>query len=391
MGVMRILFVADGRSPTALNWISYIIDQGHEVHLASTYACRPDINLVSLNIIPVAFSRAAGIHTGRQSASLVRRFTSAGLRTKLRQWLGPLTIPRAAGSLKSLITELQPDLIHAMRIPFEGMLAARAAREMNTPLLISVWGNDFTLHAKSTPLMAAYTRRALQRADGLHTDTKRDQKLAHHWGWAQKKPAIVLPGGGGIQPDIFFPPSTPSTDPVIINPRGLRAYIRNDTFFAAIPLVLEKVPDAHFLCPAMQGQPQAKRWLQKYDIAHAVELLPIQSRTQMAGLFRRAQIAVSISDHDGTPNTLLEAMACGCFPIAGDIESLTEWITPGQNGLLVNPGDPRALADAILQALAQPDLRNQAVKHNLRLVAQRAELTTVMVQAQQMYSKLAHK
>ncbi|MCH7479774.1 MAG: glycosyltransferase, partial [Chloroflexi bacterium] len=90
-------------------------------------------------------------------------------------------------------------------------------------------------------------------------------------------------------------------------------------------------------------------------------------------------------------NTLLEAMACGCFPIAGDLESLREWITLGQNGLLVNPGDSRALADAILQALAQPDLRNQAVQHNFHLVAERAELTIVMVQAQQMYSKLAHK
>ncbi|MCH7664262.1 MAG: hypothetical protein IH859_10400, partial [Chloroflexi bacterium] len=50
-----------------------------------------------------------------------------------------------------------------------------------------------------------------------------------------------------------------------------------------------------------------------------------------------------------------------------------------------------ALAGAILQALAQPDLRNHAVKHNLRLVAERAELTIVMVRAQQFYSKLARQ
>ena len=37
------------------------------------------------------------------------------------------------------------------------------------------------------------------------------------------------------------------------------------------------------------------------------------------------------------PEAILEAMALGCFPIAGDIESVREWITPGVNGILVDP------------------------------------------------------
>ena len=41
----------------------------------------------------------------------------------------------------------------------------------------------------------------------------------------------------------------------------------------------------------------------------------------MAALFRQAQVMLSITTHDGTPNTLLEGLASGCFPIAGDIES----------------------------------------------------------------------
>ena len=34
--------------------------------------------------------------------------------------------------------------------------------------------------------------------------------------------------------------------------------------------------------------------------------------------------------HDGTPNTLLEGMACGCLPVAGDLDSIREWLKPGQ-------------------------------------------------------------
>ena len=57
---MKLLFIADGRSPTALNWISYFVDSGHEVHLASIYPCQSDLALASLTIIPVAFSSAVG-------------------------------------------------------------------------------------------------------------------------------------------------------------------------------------------------------------------------------------------------------------------------------------------------------------------------------------------
>jgi glycosyltransferase involved in cell wall biosynthesis len=108
----------------------------------------------------------------------------------------------------------------------------------------------------------------------------------------------------------------------------------------------------------------------------------------MAERFRQAQVVVSLSTHDGTPNTLLEAMACGCFPVVGDIESLREWITPGVNGLLTAPDDSHALAEAILQALEQPALRQHAAAHNLRLITERAEYGRVMQQAEEFYRKL---
>ena len=55
---MKILFVADGRSPTALNWMRYFVERGDEVHLASTFLCQPDLKLSSLEVVPVALSGA---------------------------------------------------------------------------------------------------------------------------------------------------------------------------------------------------------------------------------------------------------------------------------------------------------------------------------------------
>ena len=205
------------------------------------------------------------------------------------------------------------------------------------------------------------------------------------------KPALVLPGNGGIHLDLFHPAEHPveeAQDFTIINPRGFRSYVCNEAFFRAIPMVLARFPQARFICPTMAGEAQAERWVAELGISASVSLLPRQTRPQMADLFRQAQVVVSPTTHDGTPNTLLEAMACGCFPVAGDIESLREWITPGVNGLLTTPDDPHALAGAIVQALENPVLRASAAVYNQRLVAERAEYEQGMRRAEKFYQEL---
>jgi glycosyltransferase involved in cell wall biosynthesis len=187
------------------------------------------------------------------------------------------------------------------------------------------------------------------------------------------KPTLVAPGNGGIRCDVFYPAKDPVTNPVIINPRGFRSYVKNEAFFRSIPLVLEKRNDARFICSSMQGESQALQWVKDLKIEHAVQLNPPLSHAQMGDVFRGAQIVVSPSIHDGTPNSLLEGMACGCFPIAGDLESIREWITHAQNGLLVDPNNPQAIADAILIALEREDLRREAAGLNAKIISARAE------------------
>jgi glycosyltransferase involved in cell wall biosynthesis len=222
-------------------------------------------------------------------------------------------------------------------------------------------------------------------------------------GFQANRKIIVLPGGGGVRPEIFHPAkgdsvevTTPTlidipTDvPIVVNPRGVRAYIRNDTFFASIPEILDQRPGVLFLCPSMAGDPFARSIIDRLGIANSVRLLPKLTQQEMGQIFRRASVAVSISEHDGTPNTLLEAMASGCFPIAGDIEAIREWIKHGENGYLVDPNDPTALAESVLRALSAPEMRNVASSKNAQLVQKRASYPNVMERAEATYQELIH-
>jgi hypothetical protein len=384
---MRILFVADGRSPISQNWMRYFVDRGDELYLASTFQCELDFPVKRLEFTPAAFSSIKKQSARPGNASGL----ALGLRTQIRQWLGPLTIPHSAKKLKAFINEVKPDLIHALRVPYEGMLASSAMDGLDTqdpPFLVSIWGNDFTLHAPSTPLMGSYTRHVMKTTHALHADCERDIRLAHQWGLGQEKPVLVTPGNGGVRSEFFYPPSKPVQSPVIINPRGFRAYVRNDVFFKSIPLVLAKRPDAKFICASMQGETQAIQWIRELGIEGAVELLPSISHEKMGEVFRGAQIVVSPSIHDGTPNSLLEGMACGCFPVAGDLESIREWITPGENGLLMDPNDAQAIADAILLGLEREDLRRKAAGLNAGIIAARAEYETNMKRVVEFYEEV---
>jgi len=105
-------------------------------------------------------------------------------------------------------------------------------------------------------------------------------------------------------------------------------------------------------------------------------------------LFQMADVAASPSNHDGTPNTLLEAMACGAFPVAGDVESVREWIEEGRNGLLCDPNDVESVAAALVRALGDDNLRHRAAVVNREIVAQRGEFMTGMRRAESFYHEL---
>ncbi|MEW6404697.1 MAG: hypothetical protein AB1649_23105, partial [Chloroflexota bacterium] len=85
---MKILFIADGRSPIARNWIRYFAGRGDEVILASTFQCEVDFPLKRLEFTPVAFSAFKKNSPFPRSASArMLRLGSAqalGLRTAIR-------------------------------------------------------------------------------------------------------------------------------------------------------------------------------------------------------------------------------------------------------------------------------------------------------------------
>ena len=82
--------------------------------------------------------------------------------------------------------------------------------------------------------------------------------------------------------------------------------------------------------------------------------------------FARARVSALSSLAEGLPNVLVEAMMCGCTPVATDCRTgPAEVLQGGRYGYLATPGDPVSIAAALKQALDQPiapELLAEAIK-----------------------------
>lgn len=90
--------------------------------------------------------------------------------------------------------------------------------------------------------------------------------------------------------------------------------------------------------------------------------------------FRLADCYVSSALSDGTSVSLLEAMACGLPAIVTEGYGNLEWVVPGVNGWLAEPGNAEALAGALLRALDCDPARRAAIREaNVATIRARAD------------------
>ena len=293
----------------------------------------------------------------------------------------------------------KPDVVHALRIPCEAMVALDACPPA-VPLAVSIWGIDLTLQASESYLTRRATRRVLARTDLLFADCQRDIDLAGTYGLRPTTPTAVLPGGGGIdlarvaeQDPTLTSHLSDLAGPghrLVVNARGCRSYVRNEILLDALSLLASDLdPRVRVVFVDSAHDAALRRSIQHHPLRSKIIVMGKRSREEVFSLFRRAEVSVSITDHDGTPNSLLEAMAAGAIPVCGDLPSIREWIEPGRNGFLAPSNDPLAVANALRLALGLSDAERSSIRaENGRIIAARAERRSAGKHAAEKYGQL---
>jgi glycosyltransferase involved in cell wall biosynthesis len=112
------------------------------------------------------------------------------------------------------------------------------------------------------------------------------------------------------------------------------------------------------------------------------------SDDEVSQMLDRSQVLVLPSRHDGQPMAVLEAMARGMCIVASDVGSLPELIGDGC-GLLVPPGDAKALAEALRLAIGHPDARAGLGAAAYQRAAERFDVGIIWPRLDALYRELS--
>lgn len=103
-------------------------------------------------------------------------------------------------------------------------------------------------------------------------------------------------------------------------------------------------------------------------------------------LMSKSALVILPTYNDNSPYTILEAMACGTPVVASNVGGIPEIITDGYDGILVDPGYPEELADAIIDLLQDKTLYNQISKREKETITKKFSWETNMPKYLKAYS-----
>jgi len=111
-------------------------------------------------------------------------------------------------------------------------------------------------------------------------------------------------------------------------------------------------------------------------------------RRDLPSVYADLDTVVISSDNEGTPASLIEAMATGCPVVGTKVGGVPDLITDGVTGRLVPPGNPTALAEALLALFDEPELTRQMAERARRQVLERHQASRLIADIDQLYREL---
>jgi glycosyltransferase involved in cell wall biosynthesis len=189
-------------------------------------------------------------------------------------------------------------------------------------------------------------------------------------GFAQDRVAVVP---NGVDTERFAPADKaharqrlgiPADAPVVGMFASFKAPKNHAMYFRAARRIVDRHPEARFLsvsyvpwqpwngAPADAYQASLQRLLSELGLAE--HLLVLTNRSDVEQLYPACDVTVLTSQREGTPNVVLESLACGVPVVATDVADNGLILDATSGGAVVPLGDDEALAEQVCRLLGDP-------------------------------------
>lgn len=293
---------------------------------------------------------------------------------------------------EAVLEEIKPDLVHSfvLYISCTPILKVMQKHE-RLPWVYSSWGSDL-YYFKNVPNYKRDILKVLQRANYLITDCNRDVSIAHELGFSGCNLG-VFPGGGGFDYKV--------SDKYIKSPIErktilIKGYQGRSGRAIQVLEVMELI-EHHlrgFQVIVFGADEEVDCYIRNHRLSDKISIkvftkdkfLPHGKILEMMG---EALIYIGNSNSDGMPNTLLEAIAQGAFPIQSNPGGASaEVIEHNKNGLLIKDCENlEEIKQLIIQAIKDSELINRAFQINQNIIKPQYERRLVTQKVLESYKR----
>ncbi len=349
---MRILYFTRDYTPHDHRFLSALADTDHEIYY-------------------LRLERRGHQQEDRMLPAGVKRVNWAGGQNpaRLRDY------PKLLFSLKRILRQVKPDVVHAGPIQTVALLAAMSGFH---PLVTMSWGSDLLLDADKNSFYRWATRCTLKRSDVLVGDCDAVKQKAIAFGFPGERIATFP---WGVDLEHFSPGDDGDIRSragwkdafVLLHTRSWEPVYGVDVFAKAFVIAAKQRPKLRlFLLGNGSLAGDVRRIFINGGVLDRVHFSGQVKQTDLPKYYRAADLYVSASHSDGSSVSLMEALACGLPALVSDIPGNREWIVPGEHGWQFPDGDVDALAQQILSAVEQRDTLSEISENNRKLAQERA-------------------
>jgi glycosyltransferase involved in cell wall biosynthesis len=295
---------------------------------------------------------------------------------------------RTIASLLGLIREENPEVVlcYTAKPVIFGMIAAALARVPRRYALVTGLGYAFTvgggpMRAIVRAVLMRLYRIAFRRTTKVFFQNHDDAALFRDLGLLPPALPVVVVNGSGIDLHRFQPAPFPR-GPLqflliarVLSAKGIREYA------AAAERIRKTEPAVQFhLVGGIDSNPDAipaeevKRWHQAGAIVWHGEVSDV--RPHLA----ECHVYVLPSYREGTPRSVLEAMAMGRPIITTDAPGCRETVIEGENGFLVPPRTVEPLVEALQRFLDDPNLIKRMGRRSREIAESKFDVDTINAQ-----------
>lgn len=293
-------------------------------------------------------------------------------------------------ALQKVILEIQPDIIHSFEMQSCSYPILKTIEKFpNIKWIYSCWGSDL-YHYRNFKNHISQIKAVLKRVNFLLTDCERDHIIAKELGFKNQFLGII-PGGTGFKIDELEPLRLPINERKLILVKGYEHNFGRGLNVVKALESLETITSGYEVV-VFGAHPSVKKYIHENKLDFKVYDRHELTHQNILELMGKSLLYIGNSISDGMPNTLLEAIVMGAFPLQSNPGGVTaEIIKHKVNGLLIeNPEDVNELKKLIAYFFENKNISVEAQKLNYSLAKDKFEYETNKKAVIEMYQKAAN-